>query len=80
MQSPEAVADARDGDELTFDPDTRALTNETQQKTYDPVPLTPKEDEIRRTGGIFAAGRRELKGSIEMTPRIEWPDPTRRGA
>jgi 3-isopropylmalate/(R)-2-methylmalate dehydratase large subunit len=38
------------------------------------VPLTPKEDEIRRTGGILAAGRRELKRSIEMTPRIEWPD------
>src|SRR5579862_8128590 len=74
VQAPQAVADARDGDELTFDPDTRALTNETQQKKYVPVPLTPKEDEIRRTGGILAAGRRELKRSIEMTPRIEWPD------
>ena len=30
---------------------------------YEPVPLTPKEDEIRRTGGIFAAGRRELRRS-----------------
>src|SRR6266700_6305675 len=75
VQSPEAVADARDGDELSFDPKSRRLTNETQHKTYEPVPLTAKEDEIRRTGGIFAAGRRELKHSIETTPRIEWADP-----
>jgi len=74
VQSPEAVADARDGDELTFDPVSRRLTNETQRKTYDPVPLSSKEDEIRRTGGIFAAGRREFKSSVETTPRIEWPD------
>src|SRR5215471_6020531 len=42
VQSPEAVNDARDGDEFSFDPDSRRLTNETQRKTYDPVPLTPK--------------------------------------
>ena len=75
VQSPEAVADARDGDEFSFDPETRRLTNETQKKRYDPVPLTPKEDEIRRTGGIVAAGRRELRASVETIPRIEWPDP-----
>src|SRR3954469_15758927 len=40
VQSPEAVADAQDGDELTFDPVTRRLTNVTQGKSYDPVPLT----------------------------------------
>src|ERR1051325_8423117 len=44
VQSPEAVADARDGDELRFDPESRRLTNETQHKTYDPVPLSAKED------------------------------------
>src|SRR3954471_17745254 len=54
VQSPEAVADARDNDEFSFDPQSRRLTNETARKTYDPVPLSPKEDEIRRTGGIFA--------------------------
>src|SRR5467141_4911473 len=64
VQSPEAVADARDGDEFSFDPVTRALRNETQQKAYQPVPLTAKEDEIRRSGGIYAAGRRELAASI----------------
>src|SRR5947208_7787921 len=48
VQSPEAVADARDGDEFTFDPVSRRITNVTQGKAYDPVPLTPKEDEIRR--------------------------------
>src|SRR6266545_3676548 len=77
VQSPEAVADARDGDEFSFDPASRRLTNQTQGKTYDPVPLTPKEDEIRQTGGIFAAGRREFKASLETAPRIEWPDAAR---
>src|SRR4051812_49674929 len=56
VQSPDAVAEARDGDEFSFDPASRRLTNETQAKTYDPVPLSAKEDEIRRTGGIYAAG------------------------
>ena len=77
VQSPEAVADARDSDEFSFDPQSRRLTNETQGKTYEPVPLTPKEDEIRRTGGIFAAGRREFPTSVRTTPAIEWPDPDR---
>ena len=74
VQSPEAVADARDGDAFTFDPRTRRLTNDTQNKQYVPVPLTAKEDEIRRTGGIVAAGRREFRTSVETAPRIEWPD------
>src|SRR3954452_10615053 len=73
VQSPEAVADAQDGDWFTFDPECRRLTNDTQGKTYEPVPLTPKEDEIRRTGGIYAAGRREFRTSLETVPRIEWP-------
>src|SRR5687768_5402135 len=47
VQSPDAVADAKDGDALAFDPVTRRLTNETQGKTYDPVPLSSKEEEIR---------------------------------
>ncbi len=75
VQSPEAVADAKDGDRFSFEPESRRLTNETQGKTYDPVPLTPKEDEIRQTGGIFAAGRREFADSVRTTPRIDWPDP-----
>src|SRR6266446_1036300 len=56
VQSPEAVADARDGDEFSFDPQSRRLTNETRGKSYEPVPLTPKEDEIRRSGGIVQVG------------------------
>src|SRR6185436_20302765 len=74
VQSPEAVADAEDGDEMAFDPDTRSLTNETQGKTYAPIPLTPKEDEIRRGGGIFEVGRREFRRSVETAPAIDWPD------
>src|SRR5437867_4657292 len=34
VQSPEAVEDARDGDEFSFDPDSRRLTNDTQGRTY----------------------------------------------
>ncbi len=75
VQSPEAVADAKDGDVFGFEPQSRRLTNQTQDRTYEPVPLSPKEDEIRQTGGIFAAGRRELEASVVDTPRIEWPDP-----
>src|SRR5688500_10020748 len=65
VQSPEAVADAKDGDEFTFDPVSRRIANITQGKNYTPVPLSPKEDEIRQSGGIFAVGRREFRASGE---------------
>ena len=74
VQSRAAVDDAQDGDTFTFDPSTRRLANETQGKTYDPKPLAPKEEEIRRSGGIVAAGRRELAASLRRAPKIEWPD------
>src|SRR5439155_6059222 len=74
VQSPEAVADARDGDRFAFDPVTRELANETQGKRYAPIPLTPKEDEIRSSGGIFSIGRRELRESVARRPDIAWPD------
>src|SRR6187399_3488034 len=63
VQSPEAVEDAQDGDEFSFDPESRQLTNVTQNRTYDPMPLTAKEDELRKSGGIVAVGRRELRSS-----------------
>src|SRR5688572_7880664 len=44
VQSSEAVADAQDGDEFTFDPVSRTLANVTQDRTYAPLALTPKED------------------------------------
>src|SRR3954470_3139828 len=74
VQSPDAVADARDGDEFSFEPASRRLTNETEGRTHEPVPLSAKEDEIRQTGGIYAAGRREFKAAVEGSPRIVWPD------
>jgi 3-isopropylmalate/(R)-2-methylmalate dehydratase large subunit len=77
IQSPEAVADARDGDEFAFDTPTRRLTNLTQGRAYEPVPLTRKEDELRLSGGIVAAGRREFPASVVSVPRIEWPDTAR---
>ena len=74
LQCPDAVADAEDGDELSFDPVSRRLTNRTRGRGYDPLPLTPKEDEIRRGGGIFVIGRREFREATLTPPRIEWPD------
>jgi 3-isopropylmalate/(R)-2-methylmalate dehydratase large subunit len=73
VQSPEAVADARDGDEFSFDSSSRELRNETQQKTYTPVPLSAKEDEIRSSGGIFALGRREFPAAVHTRPKVDWP-------
>jgi 3-isopropylmalate/(R)-2-methylmalate dehydratase large subunit len=74
VQSPEAVADARDGDEFSFDPVSREIVNVSQGKTYHPVPLTPKEDEIRKSGGIFAIGRREFRSSVEREPHVAFPE------
>jgi 3-isopropylmalate/(R)-2-methylmalate dehydratase large subunit len=79
VQSPEAVADARDGDEFTFDPGSREIVNVTQSRRYTPVPLSAKEEEIRRSGGIFAVGRRELREASVRRPEVVWPDePTAR--
>lgn len=74
-QCPEAVADARDGDEFRFDTRTRVLENLTRKKRYTPVPLTDREEEIRRGGGIFAVGRRDFLESLRATPAVEFPDP-----
>src|SRR5438094_4793144 len=49
VQSREAVEDAQEGDTFSFDPVTRRLTNETRRRTYEPLPLTPKEEDIRRS-------------------------------
>jgi 3-isopropylmalate/(R)-2-methylmalate dehydratase large subunit len=76
VQSPEAVEDARDGDEFSFDSESRQLTNVTQNRTYEPVPLTAKEDELRKSGGIVVAGRRELISSITRSPVVEFPEPS----
>ena len=75
VQSPEAVADAQDGDEMTFDPVSRQLRNVTRSKTYEPVPLSAKEEEIRRSGGIFEVGRREFRKSVMTRPSVDWPEP-----
>ncbi len=75
VQCSEAVEDAQDGDELEFDTGTRALRNVTRGKGYDPVPLTAKEEEIRRTGGIFVVGRSEFAESVRRAPDVRFPDP-----
>ena len=75
VQSPEAVEDAKDGDAFAFDPGDAETTNETQGKTYEPVPLSAKEEEIRVSGGIFAVGRREFRDSVRVRPDVRFPDP-----
>ena len=75
VQSPEAVADAKDGDTFEFDMETRAIRNVTQGKEYTPVPLTAKEEEIRRGGGIFEMGRREVAAARSRRAECEFPDP-----
>src|SRR5437867_9005993 len=74
VQSREAVEDAQEGDAFSFDPTTRKLTNENRAKTYEPAPLTPQEDEIRRSGGIIKIGRREFPESVRRPPAVTWPD------
>src|SRR6186713_1248835 len=64
VQCPEAVADAREGGECESAQVSRAVANSTQGKSYTPVPLSAKEEEIRRSGGIFAVGSREFKASV----------------
>jgi 3-isopropylmalate/(R)-2-methylmalate dehydratase large subunit len=77
VQSPEAVAEAQDGDEFTYETVSRQIVNVTQGKTYTPVPLSPKEDEIRQSGGVFAIGRREFRASVERKPEVIFPDAAR---
>src|SRR5947199_43339 len=74
VQSREAVEDAQEGDAFSFDPTTRKLTNENRAKTYEPAPLTPQEEEIRRSGGIIKIGRREFPESVRRPPAVTWPD------
>ncbi|HEU5180793.1 MAG TPA: aconitase family protein [Candidatus Polarisedimenticolia bacterium] len=73
VQSPEAVADARDGDEFRFDTHSRELANVTQGRQYTVKPLTAREEEIRRGGGIFAVGRRDFLESLRNPPAIGFP-------
>ncbi len=75
VQSPDAVADAKDGDAFEFDVETRGLRNATQGKDYTPVALTAKEEDIRRSGGIYEVGRREVAAARSRRPAVEFPDP-----
>jgi 3-isopropylmalate/(R)-2-methylmalate dehydratase large subunit len=74
VQSRTAVENAQEGDIFAFDPVLRRLTNETRHQTYEPVTLTQKEEEIRRSGGIIAIGRRGFEESIDLEPSVDWPD------
>jgi 3-isopropylmalate/(R)-2-methylmalate dehydratase large subunit len=74
VQSRAAVDEAQEGDTFSFDPNTRKLRNETRDKIYEPSPLSPQEDEIRRTGGIIKVGRREFVDSVMRKPDIRWAD------
>ena len=75
LECPAAAEDARDGHRFRFDPATRRLTNESLGRTYEPKPLNRQEAELRASGGILTAGRREFLASLASEPRIEWPGP-----
>ncbi len=75
VQCRAAVDAAQDGDTFTFDPKSRQIVNETRGQAYEPLRLTPKEDENRTSGGIFAIGRREFRRAVETAPVVEWPGP-----
>ena len=77
VQCVEAVEDARDGNAMEFDVETRAIRNVTQGRSYEPKPLTAKEEEIRHSGGIIAVGRREMASARGRKPQVEFPDPFR---
>ena len=64
VQCPDAVADAADGDVFSFEPVTRALRERDAGAEYVPLPLAPREDEMRRSGGIFTMGRREVARAV----------------
>ena len=65
----DAVADARDGDSLSFDPDTRQLRNVTQDKTYTPVPLSAK---VVKDGPILGNVQQGDDVNIESFPAPRW--------
>lgn len=75
LECPAAAEDAQNGDRFSFDPATRRLVNDSLGRSYHPKPLTAREAELRRSGGILAAGRREFLASVEADPVIEWPGP-----
>ncbi len=74
VQSRAAVEDAQEGDTFSFDPATRKLRNETRNLVYEPQPLSPQEDEIRRTGGIIKMGRREFVDAVKRKPEVRWAE------
>ena len=78
LECPAAAEDAQDGHRFTFDPATRRLTNDSLGRSYEPKPLSRRENELRASGGILAAGRREFLASVAAEPQIEWPGPAER--
>ena len=65
---------------FTFDVGTREMPT-SRGAPLSPATARPKEEQIRREGGIAAVGRRELAASIGRGPEVEWPEaPTARPA
>ena len=63
VQSPEAVADARDGDVFMFDPVSRALANESAGNAL-------HARAAQRQGGRDPAERRDLRRGTPRVPRL----------
>ena len=75
VQSPEAVADAQDGDELTFDPTSRRLANVTRGKTYDPGAADVQGGRDPQEWRNLRARPPRVRRRHAHAARIEWPPP-----
>jgi 3-isopropylmalate dehydratase small subunit len=53
FESPEAMEDVRDGDELAVDADAGTITNLTTGRTYRSAPVPPFMQEIIAAGGLI---------------------------
>ena len=83
VQSPDAVVDAKDDDEFSFDPVTRRLTNETQGRIYEPVPLSPMMANFSESGlfgrptswaiGAAAAAMNSVRATISLDMTVLSP-------
>ena len=60
LESPEAAADARAGDELEVELETGVIRNLTQGKTYRAEPFPPFLRDIIDAGGLVSYVREQL--------------------
>ena len=63
FESPEAVDDIQEGDEIEIDADTGIIKNLTSSKQYHAKPIPPFMQELIRAGGLVEWTKRKLQAS-----------------